>query len=42
MCGCFCIGLIDFVLPGKTLTEFTNIFLPNNDNMIKKRIKYNF
>ena len=30
MCGYFCIGFIDFVLKGKTLTEFTNLFSPNN------------
>ena len=26
----FCIRFIDFVLKGKTLTEFTNLFSPNN------------
>ena len=30
MCGYFCIGFIDFMLSGKTLTEFTNPFSPNN------------
>ena len=30
MCGYFCIGFIDFILAGKTLTEFTNLFSPNN------------
>ena len=30
MCGYFCIGFIDFMLKGKTLTEFTNLFSPNN------------
>ena len=30
MCGYFCIGFIDFVLEGKTLTDFTNLFSPNN------------
>ena len=30
MCGYFCIGFIDFMLAGKILTEFTNIFSPNN------------
>ena len=30
MCGYFCIGFIDFMLAGKTLTEFTNIFPLNN------------
>ena len=30
MCGYFCIGFIDFMLAGKTLTEFINLFSPNN------------
>ena len=30
MCGCFCIGFIYFMLAGKTLTEYTNLFSPNN------------
>ena len=30
MCGYFCIGLIDFMLAGKTLTEYTNLFSSNN------------
>ena len=30
MCGYFCIGFIDFMLAGKTLTDFTNLFSPNN------------
>ena len=28
MCGYFCIGFIDFMLAGKKLTDFTNIFSP--------------
>ena len=28
--GCFCFGIIDFTVPGKTLTDFTNVFAPNN------------
>ena len=38
MCGYFCIGFINFMLTGKTLTDFTNLFSPNdfkrNDNII--------
>ena len=38
MCGYFCIGFIDFMLKGKTLTEHTNLFSPNdfkkNDDII--------
>ena len=30
MCGYFCIGFIDFMLAGKTLTEYTNLFSLNN------------
>ena len=30
MCGYFCIGCIDFMLAGKTLTDFTKLFSPNN------------
>ena len=30
MCGYFCIVFIDFMLAGKALTEFTNLFSPNN------------
>ena len=30
MCGSFCIGFIDFMLPGNTLTGFKNLFSPNN------------
>ena len=30
MCGYFCIGFIDFMLARKILTEFTNLFSPNN------------
>ena len=30
MCGYFCIRFINFMLAGKTLTHFTNLFSPNN------------
>ena len=30
ICGYFCIGFIDFMIAGKTLTEFTNLFSLNN------------
>ena len=30
MCEYFCIGFIDIMLAGKTLTEYTNLFLPHN------------
>ena len=38
MCRYFCIGFLNFMLAGKTSTEFTNLFSPNNskkyDDMI--------
>ena len=30
MRGYFCVGFIDFMLKGKTLIEYTNLFPPNN------------
>ena len=40
MCGYFCIGFIDLMFKGKNLTEYTNLFSPNNfkknDDMILK------
>ena len=30
MCGYFCIGFIDFMLAGKTLIDYTNMFSPHN------------
>ena len=30
MFGYFCIGFTDFMLAGKNLTDFTNLFSPNN------------
>ena len=37
-CGYFCIAFIDFMFKGKSLTEYTNLFSPNdfkkNDNTI--------
>ena len=38
MCGYFCIGFIDFMFVGKTLIDYTSLFLPydfeKNDNRI--------
>ena len=38
MCGYFCIGFIDFMLAGKKLIDFTNLFSPydfkKNDSII--------
>ena len=42
MCGYFCIGFIDFMLVGKTLTDFTNIFSPSNFEKYDDIILNNF
>ena len=38
MCGYFCIEFINFMFKGKTLTDYTNLFSPNdfkrNDDII--------
>ena len=43
MCGYFCIGFIDFILAGKKLTDYTNLFSPHdlkkNDNIILSYFK---
>ena len=40
MCGYFCIRFIEFMLKGKSLLEYTNLFSPseykNNDKIILK------
>ena len=40
MCEYFCIGFIDFVLKGKSLLEYTNLFSPaeykKNDETLSK------
>ena len=39
ICGYFCIGFIDFMLKGKSLTDFTNLFSPNT---FKKKMMIQF
>ena len=43
MCGYFCIGFINFMVAGKKLTDFTNMFSPydfkKNDEIILSYIK---
>ena len=41
MCGCFCIGFINFTLKGKCLVDYTNLFSRNNyeKNDKKKKTK---
>ena len=45
MGGYCCIGFIDFMLKGKSLLEYTNLFSPNeykkNDRIIIKYFQYN-
>ena len=53
MCAYFCIGFIDYMFTGKSLTDYTNLFSPNNFkknddiilnyflNKLKKRLKSN-
>ena len=44
MCGYFCIGFIDFMLAGKKLTDYNNLFFfydfKKNDNIISNYFKY--
>ena len=44
MCGYFCIGFIDFMLAGKKLTDYTNLFFPydfkKNGNIMLLYFKY--
>ena len=30
MCGYFCIGFVDFMFKGNSLTDLINLFSPNN------------
>ena len=43
VCGYLCIGFIDFMLSGKKLTDYTNLFSPHdfkkNDNIILSYFK---
>ena len=38
MFGYFCIGFIDFMLKGKSMLDYTNLFYEENDKIIKKII----
>ena len=43
MCGYFCIRFVDFMLAGKKLTDYTNLFSPydfkKHDNIILSHFK---
>ena len=38
MCGYFCIGFIDLMLPDKTLADYANLFSPDDFNKNDQRI----
>ena len=41
MCVYFCIGFIDFMLKGKSLLDYTNLFSPNDyEKNDKIKLKY--
>ena len=41
MCGCFCIRFIDFMLNGKSLLDYTNLFSSNDyERNYKATLKY--
>ena len=46
MCGYFCIGFINFMFKGNSLTDFTILFSPNNlkknDNITLNYFMTNF
>ena len=40
MCRYFCIGFVDFMLKEQSLSEYTNLFFPNEYENNEKIIKY--
>ena len=40
ICGYFCIGFIDFMLAGKKLTDYTNLFCPHDFKKNDKNKKW--
>ena len=36
MCGYFCIGFIDFMLKGKSILDYINLFFLNDKIMLEK------
>ena len=42
MCGYFCIGFIDFMLRGKSLLDYTNLFSRDKYKKNDKTILENF
>ena len=41
MCGFYCIAFIEYMLAGKTLLDYTNLFSPN-DYKKNDKIIYNY
>ena len=41
MCGYFCIGFIGFMLGGKTLTDYTNLFSPHEKFFLISKMNKN-
>ena len=43
ICGFYCIAFIEYMIPGKILLDYTNLFSPNNyrknDKIIYKYLK---
>ena len=39
MCGYYCVGFIDYMLAGKTLIDYTSLFLPYD---LKAKWQHNF
>ena len=39
MCGYYCIEFINYMLKGKTLLDYTNLFSPNDLKKIMKLLK---
>ena len=42
MCGYFCNGFIDFIMKGKSLLDYTNLFSPNEYKKNNKKIVKHF
>ena len=44
MCGCFCIGFINYMIKSKDLIDYTNLFSPSdfdkNDRVILRYLKH--
>ena len=41
MCGCFCVGIIDFMLEGKNVLEYTYLLSSNKGKKLKNKNSQN-